>query len=263
MGCFTGGREEESARGLIRENSPWDRMFSVAAGPSYRTMMVEFLSTFVFRPRPADRPNSDMDDPNVEPLPPEARVLSIPDPFVCYIHCCIATSISARGKNNEWATKVDLFFLYFLYTGTPCSLLRCLVEYFASYGKRQRRSRLIGVAFITRIAHHFGRYFPFLDDMLSPAPFEPLDLRTMRRMKIVVNFPDLGHRFVANNHQIFVPDPIVHLVQLEAGEVEMPRVADVLVMDGDMEPQVDQGHPQEPPQIPRRVYHAVRLPQST
>ncbi|MFS7934916.1 hypothetical protein Hanom_Chr05g00397291 [Helianthus anomalus] len=63
--------EEERARGLIRENSPWDRMFSVAAGPSYRTMMVEFLSTFVYRPRPADRPNSDMDDLNVEPPPHE------------------------------------------------------------------------------------------------------------------------------------------------------------------------------------------------
>ncbi|MFS7934962.1 hypothetical protein Hanom_Chr05g00397811 [Helianthus anomalus] len=46
-------------------------MFSVAAGPSYRTMMVELLSAFVFHPRPADRPNSDMDDLNVEPPPPE------------------------------------------------------------------------------------------------------------------------------------------------------------------------------------------------
>ncbi|MFS7983124.1 hypothetical protein Hanom_Chr11g00970891 [Helianthus anomalus] len=57
--------EEERARGLIKENSPWDRMFSMAAEPSYKTMMVEFPSTFVFRPRPADRPISDIDDSNV------------------------------------------------------------------------------------------------------------------------------------------------------------------------------------------------------
>ncbi|MFS7893567.1 hypothetical protein Hanom_Chr00s000980g01670901 [Helianthus anomalus] len=49
----------------------WDRIFLEAAALSYRTMMVEFLSMLLFRPRPADQPNSDMDDRNVEPPPPE------------------------------------------------------------------------------------------------------------------------------------------------------------------------------------------------
>ncbi|KAF5814251.1 hypothetical protein HanXRQr2_Chr03g0108951 [Helianthus annuus] len=65
------GGEEVRARGLIMENTPSDRMFLEAVVPSYRTMMVEFLPTFLFRPWPADQPNSDMDDLNVEPPPPE------------------------------------------------------------------------------------------------------------------------------------------------------------------------------------------------
>ncbi|KAI3762186.1 hypothetical protein L1987_52610 [Smallanthus sonchifolius] len=39
--------------------------------PSHRSLMVEFLSTFRFAPRPADQPNSDIDDPNEEPPPSE------------------------------------------------------------------------------------------------------------------------------------------------------------------------------------------------
>ncbi|MFS8011053.1 hypothetical protein Hanom_Chr14g01304321 [Helianthus anomalus] len=177
------------------------------------------------------------------PFGKKARISASPDPLVRYMHRYIPTSISVRGKSLEWVTKVDMFFLYCLYTGTPCALHRCLAEYFASYGKRQRRSRLIGGAFITRITQHCGLYYPFLDDMPAPTPHEPLDLRTIRGMKISVNFPYIGHRFVDEHQQIYEPQPIVHQALLEAGEVEMPHVADVPDMDGDMEPQVDQGHP--------------------
>ncbi|KAF5789591.1 hypothetical protein HanXRQr2_Chr09g0373061 [Helianthus annuus] len=159
--------------------------------------------------------------------------------------------------------KVDLFFLYCLFTGTPCGLHRFLAEYFASYNKWQRRSCLYGGAFITRIAQHCGQYFPFIGDFPPLAPFEHLGIRTMTGMKIAVNFPYIRHRFVGLDQQIFVPGPFVHQALLEAGEVEMPHVTDVPAINGDVEPEVDQGHPQEPPQIPRRVYHAVRLPQST
>ncbi|KAM0055382.1 hypothetical protein Hdeb2414_s0006g00205421 [Helianthus debilis subsp. tardiflorus] len=185
--------KEMRAQGLIRENSLWDREFLEAAASSYRTMMVEFLSMFVFHPRPADQPNSDMDHPNVEPPPPEVsfclfgerqntslcqfaiatgfytedklvqdiytttimampddqllawwptlcpepfgkkvRVSLIPDPLVRYLHRCIATSISVRGRSNEWVRKVDLFYLYCLFTGTTCGFHHCLAKYFAS-----------------------------------------------------------------------------------------------------------------------------------
>lgn len=316
--------EEQRARGIIGENNPWDRMFFYAAGPSYRPMVVEFLSTFIYRPRPAEQPNSDMDDPMVEPPPAEvtfclfgerqnmslrqfalatgfytdeelvqdiyttaitsmpddqllawwptlcdvpfghkARVSLITDPLVRYIHRCIATSISGRGKSNEWVTKNDLFYLYCLFTGTPCALHRCLAEYFASFSRRQKRGGLHGGAFITRIAQHCGRYFPFIGELPPPAPFEYLGIRTMRGMNLAVNFPGIGYRFVGENDQIFVAQPLVHQHLLDAAEVDMPHVVDEPVGEGDVEPEVEQGHPQEPPQHPRRVYHAVRLPQST
>ncbi|MFS7925981.1 hypothetical protein Hanom_Chr04g00291541 [Helianthus anomalus] len=99
--------------------------------------------------------------------------------------------------------------------------------------------------------------------MPAPAPSGPLDLRTMRGMKIAVNFPDLGYQFVDDDGQIFVPDPIVHRGLLEDGEVKDAAGCCVPVMDGDVEPQVDQVHSHEAPQIPRRVYLILRLPQST
>ncbi|KAI3821765.1 hypothetical protein L1987_09337 [Smallanthus sonchifolius] len=54
----------------------WDALRVVgeeqrAAGPSHRPLMVEFLSTFRFAPRPANQSNSETDDPNEEPPPPE------------------------------------------------------------------------------------------------------------------------------------------------------------------------------------------------
>ncbi|MFS7904797.1 hypothetical protein Hanom_Chr01g00040261 [Helianthus anomalus] len=265
MGCVTLREcgEEVGARGLIRENSPWDRMFLVASTPSYRTMMAEFLSTFVFRPQSAHRPNSDMDDPNVNHRLLRylsARVSLIPDTLIRYIHRCMAMSISSCGKSNMWVTKVDLFFLYCLFTGTPFGLHRCLAEYFTSYNKRQRCIHLYGGAFITRTAQHCGQYFLFIEDLSPPSPFEYLGIRTMIRIKIAVNLLDIGHQFVGLDQHIFIPEPFVHQALPEARKVEMSHVAGAPIIDGHVEPEVDQGHPQEPPQIPRRVYHAVRLP---
>ncbi|KAJ0735654.1 hypothetical protein HanPI659440_Chr11g0434521 [Helianthus annuus] len=214
--------EKVRARGFIRENCPWDRMFLEAAAPSYRTMMVEFLSTFLFRPRPAGQPNLDMDDPNLEPPPPgvsfclfgqrhnmslcqfavatgfytedklvqdiyttaitampddqllaswptlcrepfgkKARVSLIPDPLIRYLPRRIATSISSRCKRNGWITKKACYIFTVYSTGPSCSLHHCL----AQYSKRQTRSRLYGRAFITCIAHHCSRYFPFIGEL--------------------------------------------------------------------------------------------------
>ncbi|KAI3754611.1 hypothetical protein L1987_54398 [Smallanthus sonchifolius] len=63
--------ETVQGAGFTGENTPWDRLFAEAVGPSHRPLMVEFLSTFCFAPRPADQPNSDTEDPNDEPPPPE------------------------------------------------------------------------------------------------------------------------------------------------------------------------------------------------
>ncbi|MFS7914309.1 hypothetical protein Hanom_Chr02g00151871 [Helianthus anomalus] len=55
---------------VIGHDSPWDRLFRIGSGSSYQPLMVEFLSTFRYRPRPADRANSNFDDLNLPaPLP--------------------------------------------------------------------------------------------------------------------------------------------------------------------------------------------------
>ncbi|KAJ0592905.1 hypothetical protein HanHA300_Chr03g0091081 [Helianthus annuus] len=161
-----------------------------------------------------------------EPFGKKARVSLIPVPLVRYLHHCIATSISARGKSNERVTKNDLLYL-------------CLVEYFASYSKQQTRSHL-----------HRG-------ELPQSTPFEHLGIKTMAGIHIAVNFPDIRYRFVGLDDKIFVPQPFVHQVLLGAREVDMPHVADVPIGEGDIKPEVDQ---RQPPQISRRVYHAVRLP---
>ena len=124
---------------------------------------------------------------------------------------------------------------------------------------------MFGGAFITHIAQHCARFFPYIEDLPPPAPYVYLGIRTMTGMGIAVNFPDIGYRFVGLDGRIFVPGELVHQPLLEAGEVEMPHVAEVPVGDGDIdvEPVVEERHAPEPPQHPRRVYHAVRLPQST
>ena len=61
----------DTVRQVIGQDSPWDRLFRIGAAPSYRPLLVEFLSTFRYRPRPDDRTNSDFDDPNLPDPSPE------------------------------------------------------------------------------------------------------------------------------------------------------------------------------------------------
>ncbi|KAI3820730.1 hypothetical protein L1987_08278 [Smallanthus sonchifolius] len=65
-----GAGDEEGANDHEEPNPDVSFETGQAAGPSW-PLMVEFFSTFYFAPRPADQPNSDMDDPNEEPPPPE------------------------------------------------------------------------------------------------------------------------------------------------------------------------------------------------
>ncbi|KAL8214320.1 hypothetical protein R6Q57_003769 [Mikania cordata] len=50
---------------IIGEDTPWSRLFEMTFAPQYRLITVEFLSTFVFRPRAADQPQADPDQPEL------------------------------------------------------------------------------------------------------------------------------------------------------------------------------------------------------
>ncbi|KAL8229453.1 hypothetical protein R6Q57_014353 [Mikania cordata] len=53
----------ERMTAIIGEDTPWSRLFEMTFAPQYRLITVEFLSTFVFRPRAADQPQADPDKP--------------------------------------------------------------------------------------------------------------------------------------------------------------------------------------------------------
>ncbi|KAL8218159.1 hypothetical protein R6Q57_021532 [Mikania cordata] len=55
----------ERMTAIIGEDTPWSRLFEMTFAPQYRLITVEFLSTFVFRPRAADQPQADPDQPEV------------------------------------------------------------------------------------------------------------------------------------------------------------------------------------------------------
>ncbi|MFS7895103.1 hypothetical protein Hanom_Chr00s002382g01698401 [Helianthus anomalus] len=61
--------EAQRMQDIIGHDTPWAPLFELAAQPSYRAMIVEFLSTFTFIPRQVDQPE-EMNDPE-HPLPPE------------------------------------------------------------------------------------------------------------------------------------------------------------------------------------------------
>ncbi|KAM0036395.1 hypothetical protein Hdeb2414_s0014g00425851 [Helianthus debilis subsp. tardiflorus] len=49
---------EDWAREFVPRDSPWDRLFELSFTPSYREILIEFLSSFEFHPR---RPNEAVD----------------------------------------------------------------------------------------------------------------------------------------------------------------------------------------------------------
>ncbi|MFS7956523.1 hypothetical protein Hanom_Chr07g00655581 [Helianthus anomalus] len=49
---------EDWAREFVPRDSPWDRLFELAFTPSYREILIEFLSSFKFHPRRPDQARS-------------------------------------------------------------------------------------------------------------------------------------------------------------------------------------------------------------
>ncbi|GKB56315.1 hypothetical protein Tco_0912501, partial [Tanacetum coccineum] len=82
------------------------------------------------------------------------KVASIRDPRVKLAHRCIATTIAARKETTHRITKIDLYYLYCIYTPeVACNIPYWLAKYF----KGMREKNLIyGGMLVTRIARSFG-----------------------------------------------------------------------------------------------------------
>ncbi|GJR31571.1 hypothetical protein Tco_1107803 [Tanacetum coccineum] len=81
------------------------------------------------------------------------KVASIRDPRVKLAYRCIATTIAARKKTTHRITKIDLYYLYCIYTPE----VACKIPYWlAKYFKGMREKNLIyGGMLVTRIARSF------------------------------------------------------------------------------------------------------------
>ncbi|KAJ0865498.1 hypothetical protein HanRHA438_Chr12g0541171 [Helianthus annuus] len=95
---------EDWAREFIPRGSPWDRLFELSYMPTYREILVEFLSSFEFHPRRPDQ----VVDPAQPPPPPEvsfrmagqARSMSLAEFAVhsgLYTEAEIATDLYRTG----------------------------------------------------------------------------------------------------------------------------------------------------------------------
>ncbi|KAL8224984.1 hypothetical protein R6Q57_017541 [Mikania cordata] len=129
------------------------------------------------------------------------RATMIRDPLIRYIHHCIVTTISGRGQSQEWVTTTDLFYFHSLITGRPCNLARCFVLYYASFYHRQEHGKLWGGAFVTHIARSRGMV-DMLDDLSAVEP-RKLDRQTIISMKLAVDIPGLGLRFIGSDGRSF------------------------------------------------------------
>nr|GEU36119.1 retrovirus-related Pol polyprotein from transposon TNT 1-94 [Tanacetum cinerariifolium] len=82
------------------------------------------------------------------------KVASIRDPRVKMAHRCIATTIAARKETTHRITKIDLYYLYCVYTPeVACNILCWLTKYFKGM---KEKNLIYGGMLVTRIARSFG-----------------------------------------------------------------------------------------------------------
>ncbi|KAJ0520805.1 hypothetical protein HanIR_Chr10g0463461 [Helianthus annuus] len=179
--------ETPRLRYFIPLDSSSHRLFELAHTPSYRELLIEFLSTFTFHPPRADQPPA---QPHAPPPPHEEEIATdiytqglvvVHRPTLlrfCKMvagagtwehdkakesmlmaHCTgmmISTSITARGHKREWCTSIDVFFFYCLLYRRSCALAHGLAQYFTSAHHWQKRRILHGGTYVTVIAHSLG-----------------------------------------------------------------------------------------------------------
>ncbi|KAL8218178.1 hypothetical protein R6Q57_021551 [Mikania cordata] len=198
--------QQERMTTIIGEDTPWSRLFEMTYAPQYRLITVEFLSTFVYRPRGPDF------QPQAGPQQSEISFRLCGFPY----HLSLAEFGSVPGLYIEEETQMPIYttaihtaddavvsawwprigdepfvraarvtrILDPLISGRPCNLARCLAEYFSRYYHRQDRGLIYGGVYVTRIARFNGLIDLEPAGMKAFAPIR-LDSRTVQGMRIV------------------------------------------------------------------------------
>ncbi|KAJ0443920.1 putative golgi SNAP receptor complex, subunit 1 [Helianthus annuus] len=124
---------EDWAREFVPRDSPWDRLFELAFTPSYREILIEFLSSFEFHPR---RPNQAVDPAQPPPPPEEFRR--------------IKGNISAMTEHAELLSSVRDDISEYKASGSP--RMQILRERVAIHGSIAHMDDVITQAQTTRAA---------------------------------------------------------------------------------------------------------------
>ncbi|KAJ0696084.1 hypothetical protein HanLR1_Chr10g0352921 [Helianthus annuus] len=222
--------ETPRLRYFIPLDSSSHRLFELAHTPSYKELLIKFLSTFTFHPPRADQPPAQPHASPPPPPPPEVsfRLASVwrsmtlaefavhsgtwehdkAKESMLMAHCrgtMISTSITARGHNREWCTSIDVFFFYCLLYRRSCALAHGLAQYFTSAHHWQERRILHGGTYVTVIAHSLGHLTEVDPQLLPPIAPTRMSFQTLRGMKLNKRFDVLGERFKTRGVLIWVP----------------------------------------------------------
>ncbi|KAF5784345.1 hypothetical protein HanXRQr2_Chr11g0518451 [Helianthus annuus] len=220
--AMDGIAETPRVRRFIPVDSPWHRLFDLAHTPTYRELLVEFLSSFTFYPPGVPVP---LPHPGAPP-PPEvsfrlAGVMGSMTLAEFAVHCGlymqeeIETEIYTAGLvvvekpilvgfwqviagADHWEhdkSKGRVSFVRDPLYRRPCALAHGLAQYYASAHHRQERGFLYGGAYVTVIARSLG-LVPHQDPHLRTPPVMPtrMGFQTLWGMKVIKRFA-VGPRF--------------------------------------------------------------------
>nr|GEW81090.1 zinc finger, CCHC-type [Tanacetum cinerariifolium] len=113
------------------------------------------------------------------------KVVAIRDPRVKLAHHCIATTITGRKESTHRVSKIDLFYLYYIYFDeVVCNIPYSLAKYMV--GMREK-SLICGGMFLTRIAQYFRL---LTNEMMGALSVEP----SPYLQKEIVNLHRVCHR---------------------------------------------------------------------
>ncbi|GJU61718.1 hypothetical protein Tco_1243553 [Tanacetum coccineum] len=101
------------------------------------------------------------------------KVASIRYPRVKLAPCCIATTITGRKERTHRVTKIDIFYLYCIYSDEViCNILYWLAKYMV--GMREK-SLICGGMFVTRISRSYRLLTNKMMGALNPAAREVVE----------------------------------------------------------------------------------------
>ncbi|KAL8229413.1 hypothetical protein R6Q57_014313 [Mikania cordata] len=282
----------ERMTAIIGEETPWSRLFEMTFAPQYRLITVEFLSTFVYRPRGPDyQPQAGAQPSEISfrlcGFAYELSLTEFGNALDLYTEQELTMMIYTTAIHtahdaviNAWWPRIsdEPFFRVDRVTRIRDPLIRYLhrviatsitgrgmsQEWCTTYYHRQERWLIYGGVYVTRLARANGLISMVPAGMQAFASVR-LDKQTVQGMRVVQMFPGVGFRFSLQKGVIWQPGPN-DLHYRDEDPMPQPQQQPQIQPEQHAEQQYQQPPPQQPPpqdvphQHPERVYRAVRLP---